>query len=189
MLLELEEIQKRLDEQFLPMEPMLTGFRLVPSVTRQEEIDALARQLNVAFAGHFQVMLGRFDFGHFTLGPIAFCNTGDYRAWLLQINDDETPYPWWGQGLRPGELLLIANSDPYAVLLNNATEEVLAFEHGQPWRDHAITVAVDFVQFLQGLGTTMLLRNKQGSNATLAEEVSTDVGGGPGNTFWHWLAR
>lgn len=31
MLLELTEIQTRMDEQFLPLEPMLTGFRLVPS--------------------------------------------------------------------------------------------------------------------------------------------------------------
>ncbi|QDU73731.1 hypothetical protein Pan97_07300 [Bremerella volcania] len=191
MALEIAEIQSRLDEQFVPLEPILTGFRLVSSEVTQEDIDRFQQQLDVVLPKHFQAMLRRFDFGCFTLGPIAFCNTGDFLSWTYQNNrgDFANEYPWWGSGTRPDNLLLIANSDPYAVLLNCNDETISVFKHGEAWSDHEIIVAKDFELFIRGLGTVFLMRNAEGGNSLLADEVSIEAGGGKGNAFWRWFAE
>ncbi|RCS44775.1 SMI1/KNR4 family protein [Bremerella cremea] len=190
-MLEITEIQTRLDDQFLPLEPMLTGFRLLPSEVTKEDIEHLQHQLNTVLPEQFESMLRRFDFGRFTIGPIAFCNTGDFLAWLCENNQDGSAneYPWWGSGARPSDLLLIANSDPYAVLLNCKAGLVSVFKHSESWNDHMIVVADAFEPFIRGLGTTFLERNEQGGNSSLADEVSNEVGGGRGNAFWRWFAE
>ena len=191
MLLEITDIQTRLDEQFLPLEPMLTGFRLVSTEVQPEDIERLERQLNVVLPEEFRSMLQRFDFGRFTIGAIAFCNTGDYLSWTIENNRDDltNDYPWWGSGKRPSELLLVANSDPYAVLANCSTGVISAFKHGASWSDDAIVVADNFAQFVRGLGTVFLQRNAEGGNSGLADDVSTEVGWGRGKVFWQWLAE
>lgn len=190
-MLEISEIQTRLEDQFLPLEPMLTGFRLLPSRVTQEDIKRFKLQLNVVLPEQFESMLQRFDFGRLTIGPIAFCNTGEFLAWLCENNQDDpaNEYPWWGSGARPSDLLLIADSDPYAVLLNCNAGIVSVFKHGEPWKDQMIVVANAFELFIRGLGTTFLERSEQGGNSSLADEVSIEVGGGRANAFWHWLAE
>ena len=122
---------------------------------------------------------------------LAQRGTGDFLAWLSKNNQDDSAneYPWWGSGARPSDVLLIANSDPYAVLLNSKAGIVSAFKHCASWNDALIVVADAFELFMRGLGTTFLERNEQGRNSFLADEVSIEVGGGRGNAFWHWLAE
>lgn len=190
MLLDLTDIQARLDEQFLPLEPMLTGFRLVSTKVQQEDIDRVQEQLNAVLPEDFQSVLRQFDLGSFTIGPIAFCNTGDYLSWTIDNNRDGSAneYPWWGSETRPSDVLLIANSDPYAVLLNCVTGAVSVLEHGTSWSDGSIVVAENLEGFLRGLGTVFLKRSDEGDNSALADDVSIEVGGGRGNVFWQWLA-
>lgn len=189
MILEIEEIQSRLDEQFLPLEPMLTGFRLVSSPVEYEDVGRLSHQLDVVLPDDFKGMLQEFNFGEFTIGPIAFCNSGDYLSWTIENNRKDLVNQWWGSGPRPNNLLLVANSDPYAVLLNTVTGAVNTFKHGESWEDDAIVVADDFRKFIRGLGSVFLQRDDQGGNVSLADEVSSEVGGGNSNVFWRWLAE
>ena len=191
MLLEIDDIQNRLDEQFLPLEPMLTGFRLVSTKIAPDDADRLELKLKVVLSEPFKELLLRFNLGEFTIGPIAFCSTGNYLSWLIENNRDDASqhYSWWGSGQRPSDVLLIANSDPYAVLLDNATEAISAFKHGESWNDDTIVVANDFGRFIRGLGTVFLQRSDEGGNEDLADEVSNDVGGGSDNLFWRWLAE
>lgn len=191
MLFEIHEIQRRLDEQFLPLEPMLTGFRLVSTEVGQEAVKSLSEQLNVVLPEHFKSILQQFDLGEFTIGPIAFCNMGNFFAWIVENNRDDVPNEsrWWGSAKRPSDLLLIANSDPYAVLMNNTTGGISVFKHGDSWRDTQIIVADNFALFLRGLGTVFIQRNDKGNNSALANDVSNEAGGGSENVFWQWLAE
>lgn len=188
MLLEVAVIQARLDEQFLPLEPMLTGFRLVPSLLSDEDLERFQQQLGVVLPGHFRSMLLRFDLSGFTIGQVAFCNTGDFLSWTFENNrgDLANENPWWGLGTRPNDLLLVANSDHYAVLLSCSEGAVCVFEHGESWSDHAIVVAKNFGLFVRGLGTAFLERSDDGGNSAMSDEISIEVGGGKGNVFWQW---
>lgn len=189
-LLSVATIRQRLDDQFLPLEPALTGLRLIESAIPSSRLRLCEKQLGVTFPESFVKNVTHFDFGRFTVGPVAFCNTGDYFAWLTTINDTMAThgYPWWGSGERPSEFVMIANSDPYAILLNTKVGNVLALLHGESWRDSGMNVATDFEYFVRGLGTVMLERNSEGRNKQLANDVALAVGVQPGNAFWLHMA-
>lgn len=191
MLLELTEIQTRLDEQFLPLEPMLTGFRLVTSPVTQADVERMERQLGVVFPVACSSLVRRFDFGRFTIGPMQFGYSGDFLAEVVEMNQEGEADGncWWGGGARPRDLLLIAGSDPNSLLLNCRTGTVSALQNWEPWPAGEIVVAQDFERLLRGLGTAFLQRNPAGGNAELADEVSRDVGVGEENSFWRWLAE
>ena len=87
MLLQIEEIQAGFDGQFLPLEPMLTGFRLVSSHLQRDDITIFQQHVNVILPIDFQFVLQRFDLARFTIGPIAFCNTGDYLSWPIELTE------------------------------------------------------------------------------------------------------
>ena len=191
MLLDVNEIVKQLDEQFLPLEPMLRGFRLTSTAIREEELARVSQELQVVIPDHFLSMLRQYDFGYFTLGPIAFCNSGDYLRWIVENNckSASNQYPWWDSGPRPIDRLLIANSDPYAILLNTSTGAVSAFIHGESFDHGEEIVAHDFVKFFRGIGTVFLQRNVNDDNSCLADNVSHSVGGKEKSRVWQWLAE
>ncbi|MFO0968173.1 MAG: hypothetical protein U0793_21665 [Gemmataceae bacterium] len=187
----LDTIRKRLDDEFLPLEPTLTGFRLIESPVSPDVVLQCARRLDVAFPSSFADAASHFDFGRFTIGPVAFCNTGDYFAWLVKVNENTSSHahPWWGEAQRPHDLIMIANSDPYAILLNVNTGQVLALLHGDVWAKGAFVVARDFDVFFRGLATVLLQRRPGGENEGLARKVAAAVGVEPENAFWLEVGR
>ncbi len=190
MLLEIEEIQRRLNEQFLPLEPMLTGFRLVGAVNGEAVVEQIQHCLRITLDGAFAGLIRSYNFGSLTVGPITFCNTGDFAAWFVDrnIDDESQEYPWWGDGHRPDTLLLVAGSDLYAIVLDNCSGRVLAFQNGQPWKN-ALVISLGFREFLQGIGTVFLDRDPEGDNQKISTDVATYAGGMDGAAFWDWLAK
>lgn len=183
-LLSIEEIRKGLDKEFLPLEPMLSGFRLVKHELPEQLVVNVENQLSVTFPAKFREMIQSYDFGKLTIGPIAFCGTGDYLKELIESN---VSVLWWGEGKRPHNLVMVANSDPFAILLDVNTGALLAMDAERGWQNSKI-IAADFEEFLRGVGTVMLRRNEIADKETLAQAIVVAVGG-QDLDFWYGLAR
>jgi hypothetical protein len=188
-LLEIDEIKQRLDEKFLPLEPMLTGFRLVESEIADDALQKCESALGVRFPAPFTRLVKRYDFGHFTVGPIQFCQSGDYVGKLVAMNGmNQHLVPWWGTGARPQHHVLIAYSDPYGILLHTDTARVGAFDHESAWHLSEMIVARDFEAFVRGIGTVFIERAKGVDKARLGDETARAVDGSSGRSFWIHLA-
>jgi hypothetical protein len=183
-LLTFDEIKQGLDQQFLPLEPMLTGLRLVDGGVLDEALDSCESQLSVAFPTSFRSTVKAFDFGKLTIGPIVFCNTGDYLRELKRVNTEIT---WWGNGGRPDNLLVVANSDPYAIFLNCEMDELFALDADIGWQK-AKKIAKGFDNYVRGIATIMLRRTNMRDFVSLAQAVMSDVDG-TDLAYWSQLAK
>jgi hypothetical protein len=172
-LLTISEIQQGLNRKFAPLEPLLTGFRLIPAGVPEMALVQYERELATPLPSAFRNAIQTFDFGRLTVGPVAFGSTGDYLKELRNLN---TNVKWWGEGKRPANLLMVANSDPYAILLDLVTAGVRAMDAERGWKN-ATDVANGFLAYLRGLGTAMLRRESVADKLSFANELLADVGG------------
>lgn len=108
-LLTLQEIKDGLDREFLPLEPMLLGLRMIEKETSLDTIEHCENHLAVKFPSSFRNLIAAFDFGQLTIGPVVFCSSGDYLAELITLNERVN---WWGDGERPSNLILIGTQTP-----------------------------------------------------------------------------
>jgi hypothetical protein len=183
-LLSMQEIKQGLDKEFLPLEPMLTGLRLIEGGFSDGALYEFERSMNLLLPVAFREIVKEYDFGKLTIGPVVFCNMGDYLAELTKLN---SKVAWWGSGIRPANLLMVANSDPFAILLNLENGEVLVMDVEQGWQASS-TVAHSFDLFLKGVGTTMLRRNQSTDRVALGLDVASDVGSSD-QAYWLQLAK
>jgi len=145
-MLSIAELEKTLNEAFPELGSDLPCMRLqrraVPTEMKQAE-----NRLRLTLPVEFADLVTTYDFGKLSIGPVAFGATGDYERDLLTLNEQTR---WWGDGARPGKYLLIANSDPYAILLDTKSGTVLAYDAELGWQ-HAKTVAASFDLFIRVL--------------------------------------
>jgi hypothetical protein len=186
MLLEIESIQRRLDERFLPLEPMITGIRLVTKGNQECALAECELELGISFPPSFIGLTTKFDFGDLTIGPIAFGYGGDYFAWLVDSNQRSSPDDpaWWPGADRPEGYVMIASGDPVAILLDTKSERILSFSHLSDVAIESFVIADRFDYFVRGVGTAMLERNPDGGNEDLARDIAYSVGVNPNNGFW-----
>ena len=128
MFLKLDEITKKLDQIFLPLEQDgITGMRLLP------QKDALAfmqsqKSLGVNFPAKFTKLLNKFDLGEFEICNVSFGSRGDYASELVRLNSvDEFGGKWWSGEERPANLIVFAVGDPWIFLLDCASGAVYAW--------------------------------------------------------------
>ena len=183
-LLSFKEIQKGLDKEFIPLEPILKGYRLRKGGMDENIISNCESTLSVGFPSDFRRLISIYDFGSLTIGPVAFCATGDYSNELIDYNEHVA---WWGGGQRPLNLIMIANSDPFAILINVNTSEILALDAELGWKN-SVRVSESFEMFVRGIGTVILLRNNADDKEKLAKSVHDAVGSQHLN-FWITLAK
>jgi len=183
-LLSLEELRDGFDKEFLPLEPMLTGYRLKKGGLEENVLLQCEATLSISFPSDFRRLISEYDFGNLTIGPIAFCASGDYQGELLDFNECTR---WWGSGERPANLIMIANSDPFAILLDVDTGEVLSMD-AELGLHKSTVVSKTFENFLGGIGTTILLRNNVDEKEILAKSVH-DAISSQSLGFWISLAK
>lgn len=184
ILLSTHEIQQGLDKEFVPLEPMLTGLRLIGGGLSDAALETFERSMNLSLPTSFRELVKEYDFGKLTIGPVVFCNAGDYVGELTKLN---TKVAWWGTGSRPANLLMVANSDPFAILLNLESGEVLAMDAERGWRA-SVVIARSFDLFVRGVGTTMLVRNQAVDRAALGRSVASEVETSE-EPYWLQLAK
>jgi hypothetical protein len=183
-LLTIQQIQLGLDKKFRSLEPMLSGFRLEEGGSLESEVSQCETFFKTTFPNDFRNLIKQFDFGKFTVGPIVFCNNGEYLNEVITLN---TSIVWWGVGPRPKNFLMIANSDPYSVLLALDTGAVWVMDKESDY-EQATCVANSFELYLRGVGTVMLQRGEFSNKDQLAGMVLMSVGG-LGLGYWEYLAK
>ena len=158
MFLKLDEIARKLDQIFLPLEQEgITGMRLLP------QKDALAfmqaqKSLGVNFPAKFTELLSKFELGNFEICNVSFGSRGDYASELVRLNSvDEFGGKWWSGEARPANLIVFAVGDPWIFLLDCTSGAVYA------WllEDEELCsrrVASDFENFFIALASTYIAR-------------------------------
>ncbi len=186
MLLNIDEIKAKLDAEFLPLEPMLSGYRMIDSTIVSDELEGLEKSLNTRFPGEFRNLVFRYDFCNLTIGPIFFGTTGDYIKTLKEYNLSEQTKEWT-LGPRPNHIVLIADSDPYAICLNCENGHVLAFLHEESLKE-SVTISSSFELFFRGIGTVILMRTEVEDRYELATQVAAELES-QDDDFWMQLAE
>ena len=74
-LLTIQQIQRGLDAEYLPMEPALRGYRLVAGGVSASARIECERGLGTTFPTAFRDAIEAFDFGWLTIGPVSCCGS------------------------------------------------------------------------------------------------------------------
>ena len=158
MFLKLDEIARKLDQIFLPLEQEgITGMRLLP------QKDALAlmqtqKSLGVNFPAKFTKLLSKFELGNFEICNVSFGSKGDYACELVRLNSvDEFGGKWWQGEARPVNLIVFAVGDPWIFLLDCTSGAVYAWLLGDK-KLCSRRVASDFEKFFIALASTYIVR-------------------------------
>ncbi|WP_431256723.1 SMI1/KNR4 family protein [Roseateles chitinivorans] len=178
-LLSIDQIREKLDLAFLPLEPALSGLRLIEGGASSQALDTVETTLGMLLPSDFRQLVQTYDFGRLTVGPVAFGYSGSYPSELLDLN---RPGPASTAGLKQAGLLLIAHSDPYRILLRSADGAVLASDVELPWPT-AERVASSFLVFLRGVGTVLSNRVDCNDRVALAQNVAALVAA---ESFEYW---
>jgi hypothetical protein len=131
-LLTIEQIQRGLDEKFLPLVPIIgDSYRLLDGGVSEAACAECEGVLGLTFPRAFRDAIQAFDFGNLTLGPVSFSRpNSNYLQELIDSNFlNGFGFGWWGRGgQRPAGVALIAASDPYSFLLDTVTGCVKALD-------------------------------------------------------------
>ena len=158
MFLKLDEIARKLDQIFLPLEQEgTTGMRLLPQKDATSIMQA-QKSLGVDFPAKFTELLNKFDLGEFEICNINFGSRGDYTSELVCLNSvDEFGGKWWQGGARPANLIVFAVGDPWIFLFDCTSGAVYAWLLGDK-KLCSRRVASDFEKFFIALASTYIAR-------------------------------
>ena len=162
MFLKLDEIAKKLDQIFLPLEQEgMTGMRLLLQNDVKATTQALKNSqeaLGVNFPAKFTKLLSKFDLGNFEICNVSFGSRGDYESELVRLNSvDEFGGKWWQGEARPANLIVFAVGDPWIFLLDCTSGAVYAWLLGDK-ELCSRRVASDFEKFFIALASTYIAR-------------------------------
>lgn len=179
MLLPIEEIERRLSEKFLPFDKeMDLGYLILKKrTTAAGGIEVVARALGIVFPEAFTMLVSYYDFDDFSLGNVQFGSGGEeYIHSLIAANEPGDFSQWWTGDARPEGIIVIAQTDPYTILLNTLDGAVYSMT-SESTMDDFERIAASFSLFIRGLGTAFL---KVGT----ADEIQKAVGAQVGSSFW-----
>ena len=189
MFLKLDEIAKKLDQIFLPLEQDgITGMRLLPQKDDLEFIQ-VQNSLGVNFPAKFTKLLSKFDLGNFEICNVSFGCRGDYASELVRLNSvDEFGGKWWSGEARPANLIVFAVGDPWIFLLDCASGAVYA------WllEDEELCsrrVASDFEKFFIALASTYIARLNDEALPSAQQILNFVQADGVALDFWQEMAQ
>ncbi|WP_103606594.1 SMI1/KNR4 family protein [Campylobacter concisus] len=189
MFLKLDEIARKLDQIFLPLEQDgITGMRLLPQKDDLEFIQ-VQNSLGVNFPAKFTKLLSKFDLGNFKICNVSFGCRGDYASELVRLNSvDEFGGKWWSGEARPANLIVFAVGDPWIFLLDCASGAVYA------WllEDEELCsrrVASDFEKFFIALASTYIARLNDEALPSAQQILNFVQADGVALDFWQEMAQ
>ena len=189
MFLKLDEIARKLDQIFLPLEQDgITGMRLLPQKDDLEFIQ-VQNSLGVNFPAKLTKLLSKFDLGNFEICNVSFGCRGDYASELVRLNSvDEFGGKWWSGEARPANLIVFAVGDPWIFLLDCASGAVYA------WllEDEELCsrrVASDFEKFFIALASTYIARLNDEALPSAQQILNFVQADGVALDFWQEMAQ
>ena len=154
MLLTTNEIEAKLHEKFSPFDGEMGDLILKRRTTSVKNIKFAENMLGINFPEDFVDFLMKYNIDDFSLGSISFGNGGDYLEKIVRINNDDFNH-WWVGEHRPNDVICIAISDPYTILLNVRNGKVYAITSEQSM-DEQEPIANNFELFIRGVGSHFL---------------------------------
>ncbi|MBS9773903.1 MAG: SMI1/KNR4 family protein [Tenacibaculum sp.] len=184
MIYSIIKIKSKLDDEFLPLEDEITGLRLIDKCTKIEDINNFENKLEISLPQSFKNLISKYDFGNFEICNIQFGYEDNYLTILEKLNSEADSFnKWWQGDKRPNNIIFIANSDPYTILLDCSNGYVYAMLSDDKWLEWRI-VSTDFELFLRSIGTIFLNRDNDFSEEIvkiIQENNSKD------NEFWEYF--
>ena len=116
----------------------------------QSEIEKLKSELGIEYLDSvFSEYILGYNWGNFGILSYQF-GYGDETSlsWLINRNLDYDEYPV----LRKKNLIIIANGDPYTILLECKSGEIYAFTSDMSYEE-IVPIASDFEEFVRAMGT------------------------------------
>ena len=189
MFLKLDEIARKLDQIFLPLEQDgITGMRLLPQKDTLALIQA-QETLGVNFPAKFTKLLSKFDLGNFEICNVSFGSRGDYASELVRLNSvDEFGGKWWQGEARPANLIVFAVGDPWIFLLDCTSGVVYA------WllEDEELCsrrIASDFEKFFVALASTYIARLNDEAMPSAQQILNFVQADDAALSFWQEMAQ
>ena len=197
-LLKLEEIQEQLQKKYgesAQKSPLHFG-AFIPGAApmgQAEQVDAVSVELSGRpLPENFRNILKIWDFGNLILAGFRFAVGGNYANAVSKMNK-EVGSEWWADREiheRPSNLLMVAQSDPYILLLDLNNGAILAFTSTIGSEDARI-VAYDINQLVRALGSVELLSHQAQNIELFTLNLTQSLGTGVFDEFWidqidHW---
>jgi hypothetical protein len=187
-LLSLKEIQTRLLELSRAFGGGIPELNMKASMLTGIELDELGVGLDVRLSESFRKVLLLYDFGELNVGNVWFGQRGDYIEFLEFSNGPDVFPPWWSQGIRPKDRILVAATDGYIILLNTADGGVAAYLRSEDWSANR-RIADTFELLVRGAGTVYFGRQETDDQRALGKEVAMLCGADTSSRFWQDLAQ
>lgn len=192
MLLSLEQVQFGLAEKFAGYKekfPALFAERVPKRATdsvSQDTINVIEREIGRKLPPSFERMLKAWDFGNFSIASINFSTKERYAEQFIAYNKNIPGVRWWEDQedeTRPSDFVMIAQGDPFVVLLELSTGQIFAYvtDNGSESR---VPVAPGIEMFLRALGTVELKIANASSPSLFIDAVVAELGNKVSNDFW-----
>ena len=150
-LLTIDEIISSILEETEGLDAEITdGIILCKKEISPSEIEKLKSELEIEYLDFvFTENILSYNWGNFGFLSYQF-GYGDETSlsWLINRNLDYDEYPV----LRERNLIIIANGDPYTILLECKSGEIYAFTSDMSYEE-IVPVASDFEEFVRAMGT------------------------------------
>ena len=158
-LLTIDEIISSIMEETEGLDAEITdGIILSKKEIPQSEIEKLKSELGIEYLdSSFSEYILSYNWGNFGFLSYQF-GYGDEMSlnWLINRNLDYDEYPV----LRKKNLIIIANGDPYTILLECKSGEIYAFTSDMSYEE-IVPIASDFKEFVRAMGTAQYAVWKQ----------------------------
>ena len=193
MFLKLDEIAKKLDQIFLPLEQEgMTDMRLLPQKDLKATVQALKNAqetLGVSFPAKFTKLLSKFELGNFEICNVSFGSRGDYASELVRLNSvDEFGGKWWQGEARPANLIVFAVGDPWIFLLDCTSGAVYAWLL-EDKKLCSRRVASDFKKFFIALASTYIARLNDETLPSAKQILNFVQANDAALSFWQEMAQ
>lgn len=187
MVLGLDEAVERIAKRFAPAGREVAPWPSTPGHP-EEELSAVEATLG-PLPTSFRQVIARYSFLDVVTGNVALSHAASLDEWLVRPNLAPPTFTvrWWGQGERPGHLLMIGCSDAHTFLLDTDSGAVLALWIGDPSRTPR-TVASSFGDFYRGLVTVYMAGLGTDAAVEVADEVCEAFAVGDEMPFWRRFA-
>lgn len=194
-LLETEVIQKEMLDMYEILEGEIEELNFKNSRLRETDISRMCSNIKIDYLdSEFTRYLMKYDFGELSIGGVTFGFGGDYLDFLCKSNMlEEANYInelWFSSPEERGDLLMIASTDSYIILLNNDTGEIESYLRDSNVESKHV-IAKSFSLFVRAAGTFFVSSKlrKEDFDTGAAIELSKLCCADSGSTFWVELCK
>lgn len=178
MLLTLDEITKELEDKFSPLGEHFNDLILFKRKAPLTDFGLLEQTLILSLPDDFTSFISLYNLDNFSLFNISFGCGEDYLERLFMLNGFNEFAQWWIGDKRPENIIVIALSDPYTILLNTLTGNVFAMT-SESSMDSFEHIAVNFFAFFRAVATLFL--------TDISPDRIIDLTSSQTTSFWHQL--